>query len=41
VERRVDVVQQLVALGWAATMVALAVASLVAVALLPRSRSRA
>jgi hypothetical protein len=40
VERRVDVVQQLVALGWAATMVALAVASLVAVALLPRPRPR-
>jgi hypothetical protein len=38
VERRVDVMQQLVALGWAATMVALALASLAAVMLLPRSR---
>jgi hypothetical protein len=41
VEHRVDVVQQLVLFAWAATMVALAVASLVAVALLPRPLARA
>jgi hypothetical protein len=40
VERRVDVTQQLVALGWAATLLALAVACVVAVLILPRGRPR-
>ena len=40
VERRVDVTQELVFLGWAATLVAPAVACVVAVRLLPASRTR-
>ena len=40
VERRVDVTQELVFLGWASTLVALAVACIVAVRLLPAPRNR-
>jgi hypothetical protein len=40
VERRVDVTQQLVMLGWAATLVVLAIACVVAVRILPGTRQR-
>jgi hypothetical protein len=40
VERRVEASQELVFLGWAATLVALAVACIVAVGLLPAPRNR-
>jgi hypothetical protein len=41
VERRVDASQQLVALGWAATLIAIAIACVVAVRLLPRPAAHA